>query len=306
LATGGAGFIGSHLARRLVDLGVETIVLDDLSSGRRQNVPRGATLVEASVLDPQAVRRALDGVDVCIHLAAIASVARCNERLVESHAVNIGGFLRVVEAARQGPPYLIYASSAAVYGDNPALPLDEDAPPAPLSPYGADKLACELHARAAHRLWGLSSTGFRFFNVFGPGQDPSSPYSGVISRFAERLSRGEPLRIEGDGRQTRDFVFVADVVEGLLAAARQRMPGATVLNLCTGQETSILELAETMASTFGRRPDVELAPARGGDVRHSRGSRRRFEAACGTGAPSDLAAGLEQLRLFLANAESAI
>jgi UDP-glucose 4-epimerase len=297
LVTGGAGFIGAHLTRRLIGLGLETIVLDDLSSGRREEIPQGASFVEASVTDGQAVRAALKGVDVCFHLAAIASVARCNDQLVESHAVNVGGFLRILDAARAEAPYVIYASSAAVYGDSVSVPKAEDGPVQPLSPYGADKLSCELHARAAAEVYGLASTGFRFFNVFGPGQDPFSPYSGVISRFADRLARGERVRIEGDGRQTRDFVYVADVVEGLVAASWHRLAGANVFNLCTASETSILELAEAMAKTFGRPLEVDFAPGRAGDVARSLGSRARFEETFTTPPLWSLAKGLEQLRL---------
>jgi UDP-glucose 4-epimerase len=303
LVTGGAGFIGAHLVRRLVDLGVRTTVLDDLSSGRRENVPSGATLVEGSVLDRSAVRQAIEGADICFHLAAVASILQSNARLVSSHEVNIGGFVRLIEDTRPGGPcegpYLVYASSSAAYGASEDLPLLENVLATPISPYGADKLACEQHARAAHSVFGLDSSGFRFFNVFGPDQDPDSPYSGVISRFADRLVRGEPLKIEGDGRQTRDFVYVGDVVDGLVAAGRARLPGAQVFNLCTGRETSILELAETMSATFGRGLRVEFAPKRQGSIPRSAGSRAGFEAAFGRLPPCDLATGLEQLRRSL-------
>jgi UDP-glucose 4-epimerase len=308
LVTGGAGFIGAHLVRRLVGSGVRTTVLDDLSSGVRENVPPGAAFIEGSVLDRAAMRKALDGVDVCFHLAAVASILQSNARLVSSHEVNIGGFVRLIEDTRPGGPcegaYLVYASSSAAYGDSEALPLREDVLAAPISPYGADKLACEQHARAAHSVYGLDSTGFRFFNVFGPGQDPGSPYSGVISRFADRLARGEPLRIEGDGRQTRDFVYVGDVVEGLIAAGRRRLPGANVFNLCTGRETSVLALAETMAAAFGRRLQLEFAPQRQGSIPRSAGSRARFEAAFAGLPICDLATGLEQLRRSLTAVEA--
>ena len=309
LVTGGAGFIGSHLVRRLVEAGVQTTVLDDLSSGRRENVPRGAAFIEGSVLDRAAVRQAIDGADVCFHLAAVASILQSNARLVSSHEVNIGGFVRLIEDTRPGGPcegpYLVYASSSAAYGDSVALPLLEGVLASPISPYGADKLACEQHARAAHSVYGLDSTGFRFFNVFGPGQDPDSPYSGVISRFADRLSRGEPLRIEGDGRQTRDFVYVGDVVEGLVAAGRRRLPGAQVFNLCTGRETSILDLAQAMAAAFGGRLRLEFAPQRQGSIPRSAGSRARFEAAFAAPPPCDLATGLERLRRSLVSVAAA-
>ena len=221
LVTGGAGFIGRALAARLLREGAEVTVLDDLSSGDASRLDRGARLMEGSVTDPGRVAEAMAGADAVFHLAAIASVARCNEDLAASHRVNLGGFVNVLEAAaaREQRPALVYASSAAVYGDNPETPLREDARPRPLSPYGADKLGCELHASAAATVLGLRSTGLRFFNVYGPGQDPGSPYSGVISRFHRAATLGEGVTIFGDGGQTRDFVFVDDVVEALLSAA---------------------------------------------------------------------------------------
>lgn len=295
LVTGGAGFIGSHLVSRLVELGVETCVLDDLSSGRRANIPNGVAFIEGSVLDPKAVLLALDGVDVCFHLAAVASVARCNEQLVQSHAVNLGGFLTVVDASRERAPYLIYASSAAAYGDVSQVPLREEGPVAPQSPYGVDKYGCELHATAAARIWGLDSVGFRFFNVFGPGQDPTSPYSGVISKFASRLMQGETLKIEGDGLQTRDFIYVADVVDGLLKAADYRLSGARVCNLCTGKETSILDLASAMAEAFGCELRTEFLAPRDGDIRRSVGSPALFQSIFGRPRITSLSDGLRAL-----------
>ncbi|MCA3720446.1 NAD-dependent epimerase/dehydratase family protein [Phenylobacterium sp.] len=298
LVTGGAGFIGRALAARLLGEGAEVTVLDDLSSGDASRLDRGACLMEGSVTDPGRVAEAMAGADAVFHLAAIASVARCNEDLAASHRVNLGGFVNVLEAAaaREQRPALVYASSAAVYGDNPETPLREDARPRPLSPYGADKLGCELHASAAATVLGLRSTGLRFFNVYGPGQDPGSPYSGVISRFHRAARLGEGVTIFGDGGQTRDFVFVDDVVEALLsAAAREKGEAAEVLNVCTGRETTVLDLAARLARLTGKTMPVAHAPARAGDIRRSSGDPARLEAILGRRPGTDLSAGLAQL-----------
>ncbi|MFM8940832.1 MAG: NAD-dependent epimerase/dehydratase family protein [Phenylobacterium sp.] len=298
LVTGGAGFIGRALAARLLREGAEVTVLVDLSSGDASRLDRGARLMEGSVTDPGRVAEAMAGADAVFHLAAIASVARCNEDLAASHRVNLGGFVNVLEAAaaREQRPALVYASSAAVYGDNPETPLREDARPRPLSPYGADKLGCELHASAAATVLGLRSTGLRFFNVYGPGQDPGSPYSGVISRFHRAATLGEGVTIFGDGGQTRDFVFVDDVVETLLSAAsRERGEAAEVLNVCTGRETTVLDLAARLARLTGKTMPVAHAPARPGDIRRSSGDPARLEAILGRRPGTDLTAGLAQL-----------
>jgi UDP-glucose 4-epimerase len=302
LVTGGAGFIGSHLVRRLRAAEIDVTVLDDFSSGSRANVSEEVRLVVGSVLDPGAVDSALEGVDACFHLAAIASVAKCNEELVASHAVNITGFVMILHGLQlRGLNIpLIYASSAAVYGSCADLPLKETARIKPLSPYGADKLACELHAGAAHEVNKLTSTGFRFFNVYGPGQDPSSPYSGVISKFADRLARRCPLTIFGDGLQSRDFVYVADVVEGLYRAAANPARGAEVLNICTGTQVTITELANTMRTVFDCPVEIEHAATLGGEVRHSRGDPTALEARFGYHPSTNLIDGLSSLKASLA------
>lgn len=298
LVTGGAGFIGRALVERLVRGGGEVTVLDDLSSGDAARLDPGARLIEASVTDPGAVAEAVSGADAVFHLAAIASVARCNEDLAASHRVNLGGFVNVLEAAaaRKDRPALVYASSAAVYGDNPEAPLKESARPRPLSPYGADKLGCELHASAAATVHGVRSTGLRFFNVYGPGQDPGSPYSGVISRFHRAAARGEGVTVFGDGLQTRDFVFVGDVVDALLAAAmRTAGEAAEILNVCTGRETAVLDLAGLLAGLTGRAVPVTHAPGRAGDIRRSSGDPALLRATLGLTPSTALAAGLKIL-----------
>ena len=292
LVTGGCGFIGSHLGEALVARGDAVRVLDDLSSGSLANLPVGAALVRGDVAEAATLRDAMEGVDGCFHLAAIASVERGVRDPLGAHRVNLTAAVGVLnEAARRGIP-VAYASSAAVYGDAPHLPLDEECRPQPLSAYGADKLGCEGHARAAGLAHGLRSTGLRFFNVFGPRQDPRSPYSGVISIFCDRFSRGEEVMIFGDGAQTRDFVYVADVVAALLAAMDRASIEAPVLNVCSGDPTSVTDLAARIAALCGVPLRVRSLPPRRSEVRHSLGSPARARATLGLGGTTPLRTGL--------------
>ena len=306
LVTGGAGFIGSHLCDALLARGTRVRVLDDLSSGRRDNLPDGIELIVGDVADPAAARTALEGMDGCFHLAAIASVQRAAEDWLGTNRVNLVGTIALLDAARARRLPVVYASSAAVYGNCPIQPIGEDAPTRPLSAYGADKLGCELHAAVATGVHGVPTTGLRFFNVFGPRQDPTSPYSGVISIFAAQLRRGTAVSVFGDGGQTRDFVFVADVVAALLAAmARLRAGGAVanqadVFNVCTGQATSVLGLARTIAELCGLTPELRHGPARGGDIRHSVGNPAAARVGLGFAAETSLRAGLAQVLTWLA------
>jgi UDP-glucose 4-epimerase len=234
----------------------------------------------------------MEGVDGCFHLAAIASVQRCTEDWLGAHRVNLGGTIAVLDAARATRTPVVYASSAAVYGDSAVPPITEDAPARPLSAYGADKLGSELHARVAGHVFGVPSTGLRFFNVYGPRQDPSSPYSGVISIFCDRLRAGKTATIFGDGAQTRDFVFVGDVVRALLAAMMRADPAAPVFNVCTGRPTSILALAHAVADTLGASPQLAFGPPRPGDIRESLGDPARAHAELGVRAEMSLLDGL--------------
>ncbi|MFN0041715.1 MAG: NAD-dependent epimerase/dehydratase family protein [Alphaproteobacteria bacterium] len=298
LVTGGCGFIGSHLVEALRARGDRVRVLDDLSSGRRENLPADAPLVVGDVRDAGAVAATLADADGCFHLAAIASVQRGNEDWAGTHAVNLTGAIQVLDAARRvrggRPVPVVYASSAAVYGDNQDMPLAESAATRPLSAYGADKLGCELHARVGALVHGVPTVGLRFFNVFGPRQDPKSPYSGVISIFAGRLARGDGLTVFGDGRQERDFIHVDDVVRALLAAmARADARAPEVFNICTGKSTTILELAGLMRELAGRQARIEHAPPRAGDIRISLGDPRKAEAKLGFRAAIGLREGLE-------------
>lgn len=304
LVTGGAGFIGSHLCDALVQRGDTVQVLDDLSTGSRANLPPGVTLIEADVADPDAVHAAIEGVDGAFHLAAIASVARGVTDWLGTHRANLTGTITLLDAIRcLGKPIpVVYASSAAIYGDCTTVPISEDAERRPLSAYGADKYASELHARVASHVHGIPTTGLRFFNVYGPRQDPSSPYSGVISIFCERLARGAPIDVFGDGAQTRDFIFVADVVAALLGAMRHCSTDAAAFNVCTGTPTSVLDLARIIANLAGTTPDIRHRPPRAGEIRHSTGMPERARTALGLGAPVTLRIGLREVLDWLAAA----
>jgi UDP-glucose 4-epimerase len=276
VVTGGAGFIGSHLVNRLAASGRHVRVLDDLSNGDPLRLPPSVELVRGSVSDTEFVRASIGGATTVFHLAAVASVAQSNRKWLASHSTNSGGSVAVMEAIRDLAPEaaLIYASSAAVYGDVALAPgekIAEDLRTRPLGPYGIDKLAMEMHAAAGGRLFGLRSFGLRFFNVFGPGQDPDSPYSGVISRFAAQAGAGGPITVFGDGEQTRDFIHVDDVVDSLLLAEAATSAAAPVVNICTGVPTSINELAAIIAGQFRPAPGIVRSEARIGDIRRSVG-----------------------------------
>lgn len=293
LVTGGAGFIGSHLVHSLLRDGHAVRVVDDLSVGRRDRVPAGAELIVADINDAAVMTEAMAGAAGCFHLAAVASVERCTRELVASHDANLRGTLTVFDAAAKADVPVVYASSAAVYGRPAEVPLTEASPTAPISAYGADKLGCELQARAAGPVLGLRSCGLRFFNVFGPGQDPSSPYSGVVSIFADRLTRRLPLTVFGDGTQTRDFIYVADVVRALRAGLGVAGTEAPVSNVCTGTATNLLDLAAALGQVLGVRPEVTHAAPRPGDIHTSLGDPEHMAALLEVRAEVCLAAGLE-------------
>jgi UDP-glucose 4-epimerase len=304
LVTGGCGFIGSHLVDALVAEGHAVRVIDNLSTGVRNHLPRAAELVAGDLRNLEIVRAAAADVDGCFHLAAVASVVRCNETWHDSHLVNLAATVAVLEVAARARLPVVYASSAAVYGDNPNVLLHEEEPLRPFSAYGVDKAACEMHAHAGAAVHGLASIGLRFFNVYGPRQRPGDPYSGVISVFLDRLRRGLPPVLHGDGGQSRDFIFVADVVAALrLAMARlEREPGrqwqpcAEVYNVCTGRAVTVAELARLVMALTGRgESSVERAPSRPGDIRHSIGSPERATRELGFTATVAIKNGLERL-----------
>jgi UDP-glucose 4-epimerase len=298
VVTGGAGFIGSHLVDALLAAGQRVRVVDDLSSGKRGNLDPRAELIIGDVAEPAVMRAAMRGADGCFHLAAIANVARASQDWLATHRCNLGGTIAVLEAARDaGRVPVVYASSAAVYGDQGDVRLHEGLMPQPLSAYGADKLGSEMHARVAFHAHGTATLGLRLFNVYGPRQDPDSPHTGVISIFAERISSFRQIAIHGDGRQTRDFIFVADVVKHLLAGMNRirERPQASLFNACTGQATSILALADLMGAILGVQPRLGFAPPRPGDIRASLGSPSAARLALCVGIPTDLESGLSLL-----------
>jgi UDP-glucose 4-epimerase len=311
IITGGAGFIGSHLAETLLDAGHSVRVLDNLSTGRRENIDPRCQFIQGDVTDRATLDAAMQGTDGCFHLAAIASVERANQEWVATHRVNQTGAVMVFDVARaictaKGGLPVVYASSAAVYGDIGAEPAHEQLRPVPNTAYGADKLGCELHARVAHLVHGVPNLGLRFFNVYGPRQDPLSPYSGVISIFARMLADGASLTIHGDGGQTRDFVYVSDVVAHLVAgmAHVERKRGCDVLNVCTGSAISVLDLARAMMAAQGGRSEgtrsggranlITHGPSRAGDIRHSVGDPAAATGLLGVAAGVTLSQGLAQ------------
>lgn len=289
LVTGGCGFIGSHLADALVAQGHRVRILDDLSSGRRENAPATAELIIGDVTIGTVVRRVMHDIDGVFHLAAVASVERSAIDWVATHTTNLTGAVTVFDAARRvgrgAPIPVVYASSAAVYGNPASLPIGEDAALQPLTAYGVDKVGCELHARVATAIHGVPTLGLRFFNVYGPRQDPRSPYSGVISIFCDLLSAGAPLTIFGDGEQIRDFVHVADVVRFLVRGMEAPSVTASVFNVCSGTGTSLLALARDIADLAGSPLEFRFRPARPGDIRASLGdpsrARQRFGLSAG-------------------------
>lgn len=275
LVTGGCGFIGGHLTRALLARGHQVTVLDDLSTGKRENLAPGATLVEGSILDQELVASLLlNKVDGCFHLAAIPSVERCFNEWAATSEINVLGTVAIFEACRKhpsGPVPVVYASSAAVYGPYDAPVSEDHMLPKPTSSYGVDKLSCELYGQIAWSNYGLRNVGLRFFNVYGPGQPKGSPYSGVITCFMHAFENDQPITIFGDGQQSRDFIFVGDIAEACMAAMEHEAKQSEIYNVCTGVRASILDIATTMAEVYGKPLSVEHKDARTGDIRHSLG-----------------------------------
>ena len=270
LVTGGAGFIGSHISEALVRRGHRVRVVDSLVTGYARNVRDGVEFVQGDLADPAVAKAAVAGMDYVIHQAAIPSVPRSVEKPEESHRANIDGTLQVLLAARSAKiKRVVFAGSTSVYGDTELLPKTEAMPTNPLSPYALQKLMGEMYLQMFTRLYGLETVTTRYFNVFGPRQDPGSPYSGVISLFIKALSDGTQPVIYGDGEQTRDFTYVTNVVDGVLRAAETPGVGGEVFNVATSSRTSLNQLLATLKKIFGSNVEPIYRESRAGDVRDS-------------------------------------
>jgi nucleoside-diphosphate-sugar epimerase len=273
LVTGGAGFIGSHIVEALVTKGKRVRVIDNLSTGKRENLQHlmnEIEFIEGDLRDQEATVRAVEGVDFVMHQAAIPSVPRSIKDPKNTTENNLNGTLHLLLAARDaGVKRVVYASSSSVYGDSPTLPKSEDFSPAPLSPYAASKLAGEYYCRVFSQVYGLETVSLRYFNVFGPRQDPLSLYAAVIPIFISSALTNKPLVVYGDGEQTRDFSFVANVVQAnLLACEAEDIAGET-LNIGGGTQTSLNQLIKELQAIVNTALDVEYADPRPGDVKHS-------------------------------------
>ncbi len=278
LVTGGAGFIGSHLADALLSRGHTVRIVDNLITGQRSNVPAGTEFMLGDLADPAVAERAVQGMDVVLHQAAIPSVPRSVKNPVESNRANVDGVLNTLVAARHaGVRRVVFAGSSSVYGDSETLPKHEAMPTAPLSPYALQKLVGEQYCQLFTRLYGLETVTTRYFNVFGPRQDPSSPYSGVISLFITALLAGRSPMVHGDGSQTRDFTYISNVVDGVLRAAETPGVAGETFNIATNGRVSLNDLVaalqrithSTVTPTFGER--------RSGDVRDSQADISKAE-----------------------------
>jgi UDP-glucose 4-epimerase len=298
LVTGGAGFIGSHLTDALLARGQAVRVLDDFSAGRREFLPDrhpGLEIVAGDVRDPDAVRRAVADVDVVFHQGALRSVPLSIEQPFAFHDVNVTGTLRLLLAAREaGVRRLVFASSSSVYGDQPVLPLHEDLGPRPISPYAASKLIGEHYCANFTRHYGLETVALRYFNVFGPRQDPASQYAAVVARFIMAAREGRPLEIHGDGKQTRDFTYVSNVVDANLAAAEAPGVSGQVFNIAGGRRLSVLDIASALQEVLGGALPRHHTAARPGDVRDTLADVSRARDRLGYRPRVDFAEGLRR------------
>jgi nucleoside-diphosphate-sugar epimerase len=306
LVTGGAGFIGSHLVDRLLRDGHDVVVLDNLSTGRRENLAEAADaveFVEGDIRDLDAIRAAIRGADVVYHQAALPSVPRSIEAPADSHAANATGTLNVLIAAREADVRrVVYASSSSVYGDTPTLPKREEMAPSPLSPYAVSKLAGELYCRVFHHVYGLETVALRYFNVFGPRQAPDSAYAAVIPLFIQKLLDGRVPRIFGDGEQTRSFAYVADVVDANVRAAVSEGAAGRAINIAGKERISINDLDRALRDAVPAAPrgPADYGPPRPGDVRHSYADLSAAEELLGYSPRTSLAEGLRRTVEWLA------
>jgi UDP-glucose 4-epimerase len=270
LVSGGAGFIGSHVTHALLQRGDRVRIVDNFSSGKRTNVPAGVDVIDGDLADDGVAARAAVGCDYVIHLAAVPSVPRSVKDPLGTHRANVDGTMQMLVAARDaGVKRLVFAGSSSTYGNSAVLPKREDMRPAPITPYALQKLVGEQYCQLFTSLYGLETVTTRYFNVFGPRQAPDSPYSGVISLFIKALLAGQAPLIHGDGRQTRDFTYVTNVVDGILRAATADGVSGEVINVATGGRISLLELARSLQLIIGTTVAPTFGPAREGDVKDS-------------------------------------
>jgi nucleoside-diphosphate-sugar epimerase len=308
--TGGAGFIGSNLSEHLLNEGFSVVVIDNLSTGRRENLSgwsegsdRPFQFLEMDINDTDRLRQVLNGVSYVFHLAAIPSVARSIENPAASQFANINGTLSVLTAARDaGVKRVVASSSSSIYGDDPNLPKQEDRRGRCLSPYALTKFVTEEYCRLFYQLYGLETVSLRYFNVFGPRQNPKSEYAAVIPRFCTRLLAGEPPIIFGDGEQSRDFTFVTNVIDANWRAATQPNVAGEAFNIGCGQQTSLNQLVKMMDGILGKNIEPQYEPSRKGDVRHSLADVSKAQKMLGYAPLVSLEKGLQQVIDWYRNA----
>jgi UDP-glucose 4-epimerase len=296
LVTGGCGFIGARLTAALAARGEAVRVLDDLSNGSATLLPHGVELIQGDIADPAVVRRAMQGVAGCFHLAGFASVPQSQRQWLNTHRINLTGAVNVLDASHRerpaNPVPVVYASTAAIYGDHENTLLAEWLPAKPISSYGADSVGAELHARIARAVHGVPAIGMRLFNVYGPWQSTQAVYASAATLFCDAVRKRRPITIFGDGMQTRDFVYVDDVIEALLTAMEHLPLVPEVLNVATGHGVTMLELIDEIGRQCGIQPNITFAPGRLGDARFLVGDPARAHDYLGFRTATDLITGI--------------
>jgi UDP-glucose 4-epimerase len=303
LVTGGCGFIGSHLTDALLNQGHDVIVLDNLSTGYLKNMNKNAELIEGDICDTNQVAKAMTSCDGCFHLAAVASVQQSVKHWVKTNRSNLAGTITLLDMAkninREHPFSFVYASSAAVYGANKNLrPFKETDELAPISPYGADKVSCEMQARIAGMLHQLPNTGLRLFNVYGERQNPDSDYSGVVSILLNSIKNKTPFTIFGDGEQVRDYIYVQDVISFMIQAMKHANTDSMVFNVCNGEGTTLNQLVDKLGR-FSDLPEIHYTSARAGDIRISTGDNTLVKTKLALPKATPLTEGLKKLSEYM-------
>ncbi len=298
LITGGAGFIGSHLARTLLSLGEEVVVLDDLSTGKRENlgdIMDRVKLIVGDICDIGRVKEAMEGIDYVFHQAAVVSVPRSIDEPVRTNEVNVDGTLNCLLVARDvKAKRFVFAASSSAYGDSPKLPKHEDMTPRPLSPYGVSKLVGEMYCRVFYEVYGLPTVSLRYFNIFGPYQDPHSQYAAVVPIFITRLLKGESPQVFGDGEQSRDFTYIDNAVQANLLATRSDKADGKTINVACGTQYTLNELAKNLKRLTGSDIDPTHDEPRAGDIKHSLGDISRASSLLGYSPKISFEEGLER------------